>query len=68
MSLTKVNFQYIFSVLLSCSDSAVAVGISEKANNNVIASYTVMISTILRYIVAKIIRSSSGAFKASAYM
>ena len=53
----------MFGVALSSSDSAsVALGISEKANNNVIASYTVMISTILSYIVAKIIRSSSGAF------
>ena len=58
-----VTFQYTCLVLLSCSDSAsVALGISEKANNNVIASYTVMISTILNYIVAKIIRTSSGAF------
>ena len=52
----------MLGVALSCSDSAsVALGISEKANNNVIASYTVMIS-ILRYTVAKIIRSSSGVF------
>ena len=37
----------IFSVALVLDSASVALGISEKANNNVIASYMVMISTML---------------------